>query len=157
MASREHSCTRRALLGAAVAVPVAAAAGGGVVPPSPRPSPSAEEGKGAVRAWVIALAAFCWAEADLKACGRRTSRASAGPQGRSFEEQEALDDAYGEQVSIFDSAMLALLEAPAPDLDGLAVKISLIAEHRVWENDGGEDCLAWLAADARRLAFEVRG
>lgn len=156
MASREHSLTRRALLGAAVAVPVAAAAGRQdfALPP---PTPSATNGKSALRAWTVALAAFCWAEAELKACGQRTSRASAGPQGRSFEEQEALDDSYGEQVSAFDSAMLTLLQAPAPNLEGVAVKIGLIGRHRVLELDGGDDCLLWLEADVRRLALEVRG
>ncbi|MET1111943.1 MAG: hypothetical protein ABWX67_10505 [Allosphingosinicella sp.] len=48
--------------------------------------------------------------------------------------------------------MLALLAAPAPDLEALAMKIALISAHLVWENEGGEDCLAWLEADVRRLA-----
>jgi hypothetical protein len=48
--------------------------------------------------------------------------------------------------------MLRLLETPAPDLEALVVKIALIGEHLVWELDGGEECLAWLEADARRLA-----
>lgn len=33
----------------------------------------------------------------------------------------------------------------------MAVKIGLIARHRALELDGGEECLAWLEADARRL------
>jgi len=36
----------------------------------------------------------------------------------------------------------------------VAVNVALVAEHRVWELDGGEECLAWLEADARRLAAE---
>jgi hypothetical protein len=75
-----------------------------------------------------------------------------GPGRRPFEEQEALDARFGEVVDAADEAMLALLEAPAPDLDALAVKISLIGDHLVWELEGGEDCMVWLEADARRLA-----
>lgn len=48
--------------------------------------------------------------------------------------------------------MFRLLEAPAPDLEAMAVKIGLIARHRALELDGGEECLGWLEADARRLA-----
>ncbi|HEX8063551.1 MAG TPA: hypothetical protein VF535_10065 [Allosphingosinicella sp.] len=60
-------------------------------------------------------------------------------------------------VGVADSAMIALLEARAPDLQALAVEISLISAHSVWEIDGGEDCLAWLEADARRLAEAGQG
>jgi hypothetical protein len=74
-----------------------------------------------------------------------------GPGRRPFHEQEALDERFGEVVDAADEAMLALLEAPAPDLEALAVKISLIADHLAWELEGGEDCLLWLEADARRL------
>jgi hypothetical protein len=63
-----------------------------------------------------------------------------------------MDDEYGLFVNAADSAMLTLLEAPAPDLEALVVKIGLISAHSVWENDGGEECLVWLEADARRLA-----
>lgn len=150
MASREHSFTRRAVLGAAVAVPVIAAAGEVSVKPSP--APLVPEGRSAPRKWIIAVAAYCWADADLKGCERRTSRASAGPQGRLFEEQEALDEEYAGFVEAAEAAMLRLLEAPAPDLEALAMKIGLIAKHLVWELEGGEECLVWLEADARRLA-----
>jgi hypothetical protein len=75
-----------------------------------------------------------------------------GPGRRPFEEQEALDARFGEVVDRANEAMLALLEAPAPDLDALAEKISLIADHLVWELAGGEECLVWLEADVRRLA-----
>jgi hypothetical protein len=75
-----------------------------------------------------------------------------GPGRRPFHEQEALDERFGEIVDAADAAMLALLEAPAPDLEALAEKISLIADHWVWELEGGEECMVWLEADARRLA-----
>jgi hypothetical protein len=79
-------------------------------------------------------------------------RWAATPVWRPLEEREALEDAYGERDSAFDAAMLRLLETPAPDLEALVVKIALIGEHLVWEMSGGEDCLAWLEADARWLA-----
>jgi hypothetical protein len=154
MASREHSCTRRAVLGAALVVPVVGA-GGGV--PSPQPcgaglspghalaAPHPLEGEGK---WGSALAGLREAEAAVVAF----ERSAATPAWRSFEEREALNDAYGDRVSAFDSAMLRLLEAPAPDVGAMALKIGLIARHRVLELDGGEECLAWLEADARRLA-----
>jgi hypothetical protein len=75
-----------------------------------------------------------------------------GPGRRPFREQEALDARFGEVVEAVDEAMLALLRAPAPDLEAMAVKISLISDHLVWELEGGEDCMVWLEADARRLA-----
>jgi hypothetical protein len=147
--------TRRAVLGAAVAVPVAAGVGPSSLArasstdlPSPRPSPLQEEEE----VWDVALVAYREADAARARFEVETSAASAGPEGRSFEEQEGLDDEYGLFVSAADSAMLRLLEAPAPDLEALVVKICLISAHLVWESDGGEDCLAWLEADARRLA-----
>ena len=47
--------------------------------------------------------------------------------------------------------MLRLLKVPAPDVEAMALKIGLIGRHRALEMDGGEECLAWLEADARRL------
>jgi hypothetical protein len=78
-------------------------------------------------------------------------RWAATPAWRPFEEREALEDAYGKRDSAFDAAMLRLLETPAPDLEALVVKIALTGEHLVWEMSGGEECLEWLEADARRL------
>jgi hypothetical protein len=65
-----------------------------------------------------------------------------------------MDARYGEVVEAADSAMLALLEAPAPDVEALAEKISLVADHLVWELDGGAECMVWLEADAQRLAAQ---
>lgn len=157
MASREHSFTRRAVLGAAVAVPVAATTSSsrgaqrrGDPALNCRASLAMTEGQEG--AWDVALAAYREADAVRAEFEVATSAASAGPGGRPFDEQEALDDAYGVFVDAADEAMLRLLKAPAPDLEALVVKIGLISAHSVWENDGGEDCLAWLEADARRLA-----
>ncbi|MGA9581763.1 MAG: hypothetical protein WBR13_07330 [Allosphingosinicella sp.] len=107
--------------------------------------------------WGAALAAYLEADAARARFEAATSAASAGPGGRSFDEQEALDDEYGLFVNAADSAMLKLLRAPAPDLEALAMKIGLISAHSVWENEGGEDCLVWLEGDARRLAGAAGG
>lgn len=150
MASREHSCTRRAILGAAVAMPLipfdrgspigvqVAAIGTGAAPAGtnltqPLPFPIEVEGS-----WAELLRQFGSID-FVKARFEEASSARAyGPGRRPFEEQEALDERFGEVARATDAAMLALLEAPAPDLEALAVKISLIADHLVWEMDGGE-------------------
>lgn len=139
MASREHSCTRRALLGAAVAVPVVGA--GGDASPS-RSSAAEEEG-----AWSVALRALREAEAAVEGF----ERWAASPAGRTLEERQR-DYVYEERTEEFVAAMLRLLRAPAPDIGAVAVKIGLIARHWVWELDGAADCMLWLEADARRLA-----
>lgn len=102
--------------------------------------------------WPLALAAYREADVARAKFEAATSAASAGPEGRAFDEQEALDDEYGLFVNAADAAMLRLLETPAPDLEALVLKIGLISAHSVWENDGGEECLVWLEADVRRLA-----
>ncbi|HEX6374452.1 MAG TPA: hypothetical protein VFZ91_01900 [Allosphingosinicella sp.] len=157
MASKEHSCTRRAVLGAAVAVPVAAGIGAGSS--SARPSPptalrrapplpqKAGEGK-----WKKALRAFRCAVIAKDRFEEASSAKAFGPGRRSFDAQEALDERFAGFVNAADSAMLRLLGTPAPDVGALAVKTALIADHQVWEISGGEDCLAWLEADARWLA-----
>ena len=147
MAVREHSCTRRALLGAAVAVPVAGGVGA-----SPRLSPASGSGGAEARAWRRALAAFRRREIAREGFGELTSAASAGPGGRSFEAQEALDERLSRFAAAADAALLRLLAAPAPDLGALAAKIALIADRSPWELSGGEECIVWLEADARRLA-----
>ncbi|HYW16281.1 MAG TPA: hypothetical protein VE891_09015 [Allosphingosinicella sp.] len=121
--------------------------------PSPRPSPPQGEGD----PWRLVLAAYREADTARARFEMATSAASAGPGGRSFDEQEAMDDEYGQFVDVADSAMLKLLEAPAPDLEALVLKIGLISAHSVWETDGGEGCLAWIEADAQRLAAGTKG
>lgn len=166
MASREHSFTRRALLGAAVAVglplpsmgrvrgsaAVGPATGLDALHPASDltaalPFPIEAEGS-----WGELLRRFRCVDFARERFQEASSAKAYGPGRRPFDEQEAIDRRFGEIVDRVDSAMLALLEAPAPDLEALAVKISLIADHLVWELEGGEDCMVWLEADARRLA-----
>jgi hypothetical protein len=151
--------TRRAVLGAAVAAPVAAAIGvqpavaeaplltGGALT---LPPPAEAEG-----AWARLLAEFQRIDLARERFQEASSARAYGPGRRAFHEQEALDARFGEIVDSVDEAMLSLLRAPAPDLEALAVKISLIGDHLVWELEGGEECLVWLEADARRLAAGV--
>jgi hypothetical protein len=163
MASREHSFTRRALLGAAVAVPLLPLGGRGRVAVGPAagldalhpasnltctlPFPIEVEGS-----WAELLRHFRRIDFAKERFQEASSAKAYGPGRRPFDEQEALDARFGKIVDKTDEAMLALLEAPAPDLEALELKISLIADHLVWELEGGEDCLVWLEADARRLA-----
>lgn len=160
------SFTRRAVLGAAVAVGVSLpsmgrgrrgvavepAAGLDAVHPASNLTPTPPfpiEGEGS---WAELFRRFRRIDFAKERFQEASSAKAYGPGRRPFHEQEALDARFGEVVDAADAAMLALLEAPAPDLEALAVKISLIADHRVWELEGGEDCLVWLEADARRLA-----
>jgi hypothetical protein len=103
--------------------------------------------------WNQALAAFLRADLTKERFGEASRAASAPGGGRSFETQEALDERFGELVEVAEAAMLRLLATSAPDLEALAVKIALIAEHLVWELSGGEECFEWLQADAGGLAL----
>jgi hypothetical protein len=157
MAARDHKPSRRALLGAAVAIPF--------VPlsrhcegPGPEPgdaaiqaSASDDTGAGLLRSarndggWAAALAALRAAEEALRAFEARTA-------GAPDEEQEAVELEMDERLEALGPALLRLLKAPAPDLAGLVVKIETIVAHEAWSVSGGEDCLDGLCRDARRLA-----
>lgn len=151
MAFREHSCTRRAILGVAVAVPALV---GGVKEgrPSPQPLPQAGEGKSRRAAkWRLALVAFRQAEAELEAFDHWSRKAAVGMEKQAV---QALDERFGDYLVAFNAALRRLLRVPAPDLEALAVKIALIVDQDVAGLSGGERCLAVLKADAERLAGE---
>jgi hypothetical protein len=164
MAARDHKPSRRALLGAAVAIPF--------VPfsrhcedPGPEPGDAAiqvggGDGLGAALVdlrspsarsagndgdWREALAALREAEAAMRAFLERTA-------GAPDEAQEAVEAEMDARLDALGPALLRLLEAPAQDLEALAVKIETIVAHEAWSSSGGEACLANLARDARRLA-----
>jgi hypothetical protein len=163
--------TRRAVLGAAVAVGISLPSmgrgrGGVTVEPATgldavhpvsnltrtRPSPIKGEGS-----WAELLRRFQRIDLAKERFQEASSARAYGPGRRPFHEQETLDERFGVVVDAADAAMMKLLEAPAPDLEAMAVKIPLIGDHLVWEMEGGEDCLVWLEADVRRLAAaEVR-
>lgn len=72
--------------------------------------------------------------------------------GAPDEAQEAVEAEMDARLDALGPALLRLLEAPAQDLEALAVKIETIVAHEAWSSSGGEACLANLARDARRLA-----
>jgi hypothetical protein len=153
VSAAEHNPSRRALLGAAAALPfVGAAASPSSFPrkreslPSLCTSPAnwipdqvRDDGE-----WKRALAAYRKAEAELRAFERRTA-------GLPWQEQEAVEREMDERLDALGPALLRLIEAPAPDLEALAVKIETIIAHEAWSASGGEDCLAELGRDVRRL------
>lgn len=139
MASREHSCTRRALLAAAAAAPVAAL-------PVPLRAAPAGVGPKAEAAWSRALALLGRAQAAMRAAEARSS----GP-GRPFAMQWALDEAYSDRVVTYNRAVTLLLRRPAPDRAALALKIRLAIDEQVAEFSEGNACLAMLERDVERL------
>ena len=141
MAAADHSLSRRALLGAAVALPLAGAASdadGG------RWTPDQVRGDGK---WLSLVKAYRAAEDEVRAFERATSE-------RPFEEQEAIEPAYARLGDAMYAALRRLLRSPAPDIAALATKIELIVEHEVGTLAGGQPCIAALRRDARRLADE---
>jgi hypothetical protein len=126
MAGVDLNLSRRALLGAACAVPL-----GAVAPLLHTEDPAAAR---RVTRWNAALARFRSAEGALAAA-------------------EAADEtAYDRLAARCDTAMCRLLRTPAPDAAALAVKLELTIEHLVWELAVGDACMAALLRDARRLA-----
>ena len=101
--------------------------------------------------WKQALAAFRRAEAAKERFDRATRTGAAGPGGRSFEAQWALDRKFGDYLVACNAALRRLVRTPAPDLAALAVKIALVVDEDVATLSGGERCMAALKADARRL------
>lgn len=146
MAAGQLNRTRRRLLGAAIALPFAAArsAAPGLAEAAPA-TPAPPEPSSAAALWDQARAAFAAAEAEVRAIERLCA-------GRPYEEQAALDRAYDEKGDVMYDALRALLRLPAPDLHALADKLDLVVAHEVGTLTGGEDCLAALQSDARRLA-----
>jgi hypothetical protein len=156
----EHNPSRRAVLGAAVALPLLPLDGGGRVgvevglgdafgrprfTSSATPTlPSPIEGEGS-SGWSRALAAFEAAAAELRAYEAFCS-------GRPYEEQEALEEVCDERGDIMYAALMRLLGVPAPDVAALADKIDLALDHDIGTLSGGEACIAAIRRDAHRLS-----
>lgn len=148
MAAGQHNPSRRALLGAAVALPFVGseavlrvanplhhspAANG----PPPRP--------GEELSWQRLLADFAAAEAAAKDVELRSALGSTAVQF-------ALEAEYGERLDAMYAALWRLLRAPSPDLAAFATKIVLAIDHEVATLTGGEACLAAIRREARALA-----
>jgi len=156
MAVAELNVSRRALLGAAFALPLgrhpgldpgsiflpSAAAIPGWIPDQVRDdergSPGDEGGERRAENWRNALARLRRAEARLKALAH-----------------EPDEDLYDNVNAVFFHALKKLVRTPAPDLLALALKIDLAVDHEVAELTGGTACLAALKRDAARLCLSA--
>jgi len=156
MAGAQHNPSRRALLGAAVALPLVGAEGRWT------PDRARGDGEGSFdtpvrqahrllrmsgneERWRRLAAAFDSAAAAVAEVERRS--AAADRAGKL-----ALEEEYGERLDAMYAALRRLLRAPAPDLAAFAAKIELMVDHEVATLTGGEACLAAIRRDARRLA-----
>jgi hypothetical protein len=133
MAAGQHNPSRRALLGAVVAIPVVGSAA--------RWTPDQVRGDGK---WERALAGLHSAEAEMRAVERATA-------GGTAEEEEALEEVYDARLGDHIAALLRVMKVRAPDLPALAVKIELAIDQEVGTLSGGALCLAALKRDVRRL------
>ena len=136
---------RRALLGAAVALPLLGV-GDCAAPPeaSPRPLPHAAHGPPprSGEEWGLALDAYEAAQAEVE-------EAEASPA--------EFEGDYGERLGALCDALRQLLRTPAPDRSALALKIDLAIEHGLGTFAGWGACLAAIRGDARRLAAAYPG
>jgi predicted neutral ceramidase superfamily lipid hydrolase len=135
--------SRRAVLGAAVGLPLAASGACQAVGPlhhaSHGPPPrSGEE-------WDSAIAAFRSAEAEMRAVERATT-------GSSAEEEEVWLPLYEERLDAFGGAVRAVMVAAAPDFAAFAAKLELFFEHELEPNSADEEIVEAIRKDAQRLA-----
>lgn len=163
MAAGRNNLTRRAVLGAAFAVPA-------FVDGTAMAVPGANRGR-----WECAFAALRRAEAAKEAfyvrCMAPADRAyeavrARWPRGHDFDADPRAHatlrtafDAYSlieERLNDHESARLdaihRLLRVPAPDPEALATKLAIAIDCEVWESDEGERCLASIRADAWQFA-----
>ena len=145
MAAAEHNPSRRAVLGAALALPLVSqplrTAAGPLHHASHGPPPR----PGEELAWRRAMGAVRSAEDRLAAIERRSA-------GASHAEQLALEDVYGDRLDDLYAAIRRLIRTPSPDLHALVTKIVFAVDHEITTLIGGERCMKALKRDALRLA-----
>jgi hypothetical protein len=145
MACREHSCTRRALLGAVVALPVVGVERTAPLPPTALgggPLPLPLRGEGFLGEWRLALDALARAEGVL-----------AGVEGESaglaFDAAQAGQAGYDAACAEWEEAVRGAMVARAPDWRALALKVvwrwmrmwgRSTAGRRAWRRSGGMRC-----------------
>jgi hypothetical protein len=146
MSVGEHNPSRRALLGAAVALPLIGGLGAGTARPlhHRRTGDGPPPRSGEDLRWGRALVRYERAAAALAEVERRTA-------GAPWEEQDAVEEEYGDALDALYRALRRLLRVAAPDLPALAVKIELAIDHEVATLNGGEACLETVRRDALRL------
>ncbi len=162
MADRALSTSRRALLGAAAAIPFLPLqpAGTGPIggPPLP-PSPAlAEWNERLTRYRHLAARAKAAAETGwFRAANDRYYRESADPAAdhqAAFARLDRAEELYWRRcVEPLERAAVALVTAPPPNLEALANKLALIRSHRLLEAEClDRDCFEMLEEDVRQLA-----
>jgi hypothetical protein len=165
MAATRHNLSRRAVLGAGVGVCVARD-GHLLTVPSVQGS-AHEQGSSSStagwdsqqvtvpdlrRRWNRTLAAYRRAEARVTAF--KAQEALLPRARRAYPACEDLEQRFGDLDDRRFAALRRLLRLPAPDLAALALKLDLAVADQAWELTGAENCLAGIAADARRLAHD---
>jgi hypothetical protein len=149
MAAGDHNPSRRALLGAAVGLPLLprhceersdAAIQCGVGVSSGLLRSARNDGE-----WQAALAAVEAAQAAVWEIEAATA-------GYGLEDEEALLPAHEAACDAMEVALGRMLLAPAPDLAAFAAKLELFFEHELEPHSVGEDVLAAIRGDAARLA-----
>lgn len=136
MAVAQHNLSRRTLLGAGGALSFETGL---------RQAQPLLRMSGQSQAWERAFAAYRVAEAEMRACEALTA-------GAPWEQQGAIEEAYGDRLDAMYAALRKLMRLRAPDLPALATKIVLAVDHEVGTLTGGEACMAALKRDALRLA-----
>jgi hypothetical protein len=126
MAAAQHKLSRRALLGAACAVPVLAcqAKAAALSPVAARE-----------QLWSRTLAHYLRAEAALETVAHTED-----------------DHLYDHHLERLNNALRRLLRTPAPTLAAFAAKLDLLVQHQAWELTGGDLCIVALRRDAHRFA-----
>ncbi len=147
MAAGRHNLSRRALLGAGVGA--CAFAGGGRAAAAPFAPASGSAQGSSRRSWERAVDALRRAEARVAAFEAEEALL---PAERRALAGEALEERFGRLDSLRLAAVRRLLGLPAADLPALALKLDVAVAEQAWEMSGAEDCLAVIAADARRIS-----
>jgi hypothetical protein len=157
MAAADYNPSRRALLGAAVAIPLVPDSLASSFWRMPESISSAETERrlipDQVRGddnWLEALAAFEAAEAVVREIEAATA-------GYSLDEEEELLPAHDAACDAMEAALGRILLAPVPHLAALAVKLELFFEHELEPHSASEDCLGAIRGDVRRLAGPSTG
>ncbi len=68
---------------------------------------------------------------------------------------DALEERFERLDKLRLTAVRRLLRLPARDLPALVLKLDLAVAEQAWVDCGWEDCLALIAADARRIAEDA--
>jgi hypothetical protein len=149
MAAGRHNLSRRALLGVGVGACAVAGGGRGAAVPPALGSGAARGASG--RKWEQAVAALRRAEARVAAFEAEEALL---PAERRALADEALEARFERLDKLRLAAVRRVLRLPARDLPALALKLDLAVAEQAWEDCGSDDCLALIAADARRISAQ---